>query len=716
MKQIYFLLYILYSTLAFTQSTSTFQTVNSKWCFGKKGYLDFMTAPPTVDSSAVTHMGARPVSVADADGNLLFYSDGGRVWNKQHMIMANGNFTPDSSGAYNAVVIKQPCSSTIYYIFCIKQNTGSGNGNTMLCYHTIDMSLAAGMGSVTAYNIPLTSGNFGEPLHATKHANGIDYWIMIHETETNNFRAYLFTPVGISATPVISSVGSIFASYTNNGGHGNLKFSPTGQKIGVTVLSSSVSVGIAGIIELLDFDNGTGIVSNPLTLATDWGPYSCEFSADGTKFYSCGTLFTNRLTQWDLSGGGASAVLSSSVVLYNGASQGYVNFGAMQLAPNGKIYISGIPTTFNGATDNYSLSVINNPNTAGLACNYSHLTQAISLNTSYYGFGSGDFSYRIPNMLSLPCASNFNLSSNNVTTCYQAATGNVSAINFAGCPRFKWSNGINTYTTQQVSTLSAGTWSVKVADDMGCYTQRVFTVSELPPPSTTPSITSNGNIAICAGDTITLSASGANSYLWSNGAQTQSITVAPTQNSTYYVTITDANGCLVNSTPITVSVSAVPALSISGSTIYCSAQIVTLTASGAYNYYWQWGGAHAHASSPQIVLKQGVTTQYTLTGTNEYGCKSVEVVTVTIGCVGSDELEVRSDEMRVYPNPVNEILNVGLEMINKKAVEIFVYDVLGREVIHNSTFNIHHSIDVRGLKSGMYFLKIGNQTQKFVKE
>src|SRR5690606_29191499 len=152
--------------------------------------LDFMTSPPTpLNNSAMnTHEGC--ASIADGTGNLLFYTDGITVYNAAHTTMSNGTgLYGDFSSAQSAIIIRQPGSSSIYYIFTmavVRSTTG-------LCYSIVDMSLAAGQSSVMVKNISLSSGTTCESLPATKHANGGDYWIMTQERSTTNYKAYLLT-------------------------------------------------------------------------------------------------------------------------------------------------------------------------------------------------------------------------------------------------------------------------------------------------------------------------------------------------------------------------------------------------------------------------------------------------------------------------------------------------------------------------------------------
>ncbi len=102
-------------------------------------------------------------------------------------------------------------------------------------------------------------------------------------------------------------------------------------------------------------------------------------------------------------------------------------------------------------------------------------------------------------------------------------------------------------------------------DDIGIW-NRALTQQEITalynscstPPSAT--ITPNGNTTFCQGGSVVLQASGGNSYSWSNGATTQSITV--TQGNTYSVTVTDGNSCTASASQV-VTVNPIPSVNFS---------------------------------------------------------------------------------------------------------------------------------------------------------
>ena len=88
------------------------------WYFGSNAGLDFNNGNPTAltDGSMFTQEGC--ASIADENGNLLFYTDGLKAWNKNHQSMPNGTgLLGNYSSTQSAIIVPKPNSNKIYYIF-----------------------------------------------------------------------------------------------------------------------------------------------------------------------------------------------------------------------------------------------------------------------------------------------------------------------------------------------------------------------------------------------------------------------------------------------------------------------------------------------------------------------------------------------------------------------------------------------------------------------
>ncbi len=184
----------------------------------------------------------------------------------------------------------------------------------------------------------------------------------------------------------------------------------------------------------------------------------------------------------------------------------------------------------------------------------------------------------------------------------------------------KWSTG---ETTQSITVTKSGDYFVTVTGGAGCsVTSPVTTVTVNPMPM--PTITPSGSTAICQGNTVSLTSSPANSYLWSNGATTQSITVSAAGN--YSVTVSNGIGCNGTSAVTPVTVVALPTATITpnGATTFCEGGSVLLTASAGDTYLWSNG-----ATTRTITATQGGNYAVYVNDANHCNTASaVQVVTV----------------------------------------------------------------------------------------
>lgn len=504
----------------------------SKWHFGLSSALDFMTNPPiqTVGSMSTTEGCA---SMADATGNLLFYTSGTTVWNQQNAVMPNGTgLFGNISTSQSALIVKQPGSNTLYYIFTQDAQVGV-NG---LCYSVVDMSLAAGMGSVTVKNVPLSTP-CTEQLGGVPHCNGTDIWVTVHQMNSSNFLSYLVTASGINPSPVISAAGN---PISNSIGQGIIKFSPDGNRLGMT---AERGLGyMPNWVELYDFDPSSGIVSNPFVLTGGvtsntnlaQGYYSCEFSADGTKFYASNP-YNAVICQWDLCAGSPAAIISSSLSLSTGTDSP----SGLQRAINGKIYC---------VTDNQKLSVIQNPNIGGTGCNLS--VNSLTLSGSSVIIGLPNFvgtlkEYTLNAQVSCHFVS-FSASapSSFSISCLFNPPGTTYLWNFGEPASGAANSSTLVYPAHTYST--AGTYTVKLVRTATCRSDTLFRVITISP---LPTLAVSGTSLICKGQNASFTVSGANTYSWSNGITTTTSVFTPTVSGLYNVTGTSSvSGCSSNKT------------------------------------------------------------------------------------------------------------------------------------------------------------------------
>ncbi|MBL7765361.1 MAG: M4 family metallopeptidase [Chitinophagaceae bacterium] len=202
----------------------------------------------------------------------------------------------------------------------------------------------------------------------------------------------------------------------------------------------------------------------------------------------------------------------------------------------------------------------------------------------------------------------------NTTFC----SGGSVVLNATGANSYVWSNGL---TGNSITVTTPGTITVTGSTNGCSATSSGVNVTVNPSPSV--NVTPAGNTTFCAGGSVVLNASGANSYVWSNSQTGNSITV--TQSGTYSVTGT-TSGCTGTSTSVAVVVNPLPNVTITpaGSTSFCPGGSVLLNAGGANTYSWSGG----QSGSSITVTQSG---SYTVTGTSAANCSAVSApVNITL--------------------------------------------------------------------------------------
>ena len=336
------------------------QLETQNWYFGNHAGLSFATSPPTaLFNGAISTIEGCSV-ISDNQGNLLFYTDGMFVYNKLHQQMPNGfGLFGDPSSAQSGVIVPKPGSNNVYFIFTVDAE-GGPNG---FRYSLVDLTLENGLGDVIvgSKNTLLFSPSV-EKVAAVSHSNGFFYWVIAHGLNNNSYYAYLLDCNGINP-PIISNVGQV----EGNPGWGYLASSSDGSKIASAMAYKG--------FELLDFNNTTGQISNPILLLNPGGSYGISFSPNNEILYGC-KIEGGQIYQWDLSSGNPATILASMQQIGVGQGNGYKG-GAIQLGLDEKLYIPH--------NNQQYLSCINNPNIIGVGCNLQHFAINLQGNNARLG-------------------------------------------------------------------------------------------------------------------------------------------------------------------------------------------------------------------------------------------------------------------------------------------------------------------------------------------
>ncbi len=309
-------------------------------------------------------------SMSDEDGNLLFYSNGCYIVDVSHEIMENGDgLNPGNihesmcpTGGYSTtrglLSIPLPNHNGKYSIFheaeTLSQTPPFVFAN-LLYYSVIDIELNGGLGSVVEKNQIILEDHFqGGNLHAVKHSNNDDWWVIHTRNGDNKFFKILFTENGIEFI-MEQNIGMPFDSASPSSGQA--VFSPDGSKL--------ATFNKIDQVYLYDFERSTGELSNfQHYMPTDSiiGLGGVAFSPNNRFLYVSAQF---NIYQYDL---WAPDIEASKVEVgtYDYFFEDDIiptTFYLMQLAPDCRIYII-VPNT------SRYMHIIHNPNEKGLACNF----------------------------------------------------------------------------------------------------------------------------------------------------------------------------------------------------------------------------------------------------------------------------------------------------------------------------------------------------------
>ncbi|MEJ8758161.1 hypothetical protein WG947_14200 [Pontibacter sp. H259] len=327
------------------------QGEQKNWYFGKGAGITFTgdSAKAITNGRLFTEEGS--ASISDKNGNLLLYTNGITVWNRNHKVMPNGNgLLGGNSSTQSALILQKPGSDNIFYIFTTDIQAQSDG----LRYSIVDMTKDNGNGDLVFKNTFMIAPAT-EKLTAVRHSNRRDWWVIAHRWNSNAYMAFLVSDKGVAIEPILSNAGTVHGG-PNRKAIGYLKPSPDGTRLAAALWNDNSN------FELLKFDRSTGKVSDPILFKGFSEAYGIAFSPDGSKLYGTTNNKNNgkgQIVQFDLRAGNPAAILKSGTVV---ATSGSPTLGALQLGPDGRIYVA--------RRDNLHLGVIYNPNAKGKTVKY----------------------------------------------------------------------------------------------------------------------------------------------------------------------------------------------------------------------------------------------------------------------------------------------------------------------------------------------------------
>jgi gliding motility-associated-like protein len=542
------------------------QKSNNVWAFGINGGLNFNTTP--VSSFKSKAAADEPIyyisSICDKNGNLLIYTNGRTVWNSDNKVMPKHNDWWFLSGEkLMPLLCPYPDNDSLFYLFGI----GDGINPYQLQYITTMIKKPGDVEEVV-YPIPSDPEAFHTKLldnasivlAGTNHCNRKDYWIVTYSNHA--LYSFLVSSAGVSKTPVVTPVPtSIIQDNRIDVNNSNIKFSASGEKLIIPLISNNRTV-------VFDFNNNTGSFSNAqdLALPKNYILDEAELSPDGTKLYV--GYYESKLNedgnpeapehyigQMDLEAG-TTAQITASFVRINDISDMesctphfcFLLYRAMQVGPDGRIYIGMRYVDIDRVKLDLSLSVIEEPNKKGRDCRYSR--NIVNVGTKYKFLG---YNYIR--------SSSFTPEQNGIQVQQKTCSDRPVEFSllFKEIDSVRWdfgdtrtgNNNFSTALNPQHVYPGPGTYQAKAIIHKSCNTDTAFkiiTIGNNPAVHVPQSIR---DTTICNGEQLVLNARTptSTSYSWENGLFYPDRTI--TQPGQYQVTV--MNDCSVDRKDFTVT-------------------------------------------------------------------------------------------------------------------------------------------------------------------
>ena len=307
---------------------------------GGSGTKTLSGLPRPLTGSALTFHEEGVFGMSDSEGNLMFYSNGVSIFNRNHVIMLNGSgLTGHTSSSQSGIVIPRTGYPNQFIAFTV--GAYEQGASSLLCYSIIDMDLAGGLGGVvpTHKNIRLTtepfhSGVSREQLAAVRHANGTDFWIIsmsrgtgvglalnVWKVDADSVHSACYASYPLSITPAVPD------NYT-----GGLRFSRDGTRY---VFDMGHQPASQSNIVFGTFDPATGHFPIMKSLINGHTGYGTEFSPSGEVVYAGPYTALHAYRFDDLLAAGSYAAIPKRIITLPVVDRLYMK----QVGPDGRIYM-----------------------------------------------------------------------------------------------------------------------------------------------------------------------------------------------------------------------------------------------------------------------------------------------------------------------------------------------------------------------------------------
>ncbi len=514
----------------------------------------------------------------------------------------------------------------------------------------------------------------------------------------------------------------------------------------VTANSTAAAVCTGNSVTLTGGGATSYTWTNSVTNGVSFVPVStATYTVTGTDANGCTntastTVTVNPLPNVTANASSAAVCTGNSVTLTGGGATSYTWSGgvtnAVAFVPLSTLTYTVTGTDANGCSNTANTTVTVNPlptvtanSSAAAVCNGSSVTLTGGGATSYTWTNS------VTNAVAFTPASTatYTVTGTDANGCMNTATttvivnplptvtanatastvcsGSPVTLTGGGATSYSWTNSVTNGVP--FNPIATATYTVTGTDANGCTNTATVSVAVSPGPNVTA--TSTPNVS-CAGDSVTLTGSGAVSYTWTGGVM-NGVPFVPTSTMTYTVTGTDASGC-TNTATVTVGVNQLPTVTANASSLIACLNDGLITLSGTpAGGAWSGPAIVGNTFNPTVATTGVHALFYTYTDPN--GCTNSAFVNITVNACTGVEGSSLANGVNVYPNPNSGEFTVSINA-NVGDVKMEILDMQGRVVYASAENNVQigftKQISMNEMPNGIYMLRLtSNDGRRIIK-
>lgn len=668
----------LLALLSFTQLCSSQILRTKNWHFGYNTSLIFEKDTVIVDTSAI-HSDESCTSISNVQGNLLLYSDGVSVWNKNHRVIGNGTgLLGHQSSSRGSVLLPFENKDSIFYLFTTDYQ-GNSNG---LRYSKI-LNLGNDSFYIVSKNNRLHS-SVAEPIGAINHQDNIRQWIIVRQFNGYNYFAFLLGRDGVIDCPTISKSTVYIGKSTNPvSAQNHLTLSPNGNLVANAYYWLHK-------VELSQFNRNKGIVSNSILMNNIRLPTGLAFSNNNQYLYVLERDY--NIIQVKMKNYYDNQVSKGMFIIDNV----YYNKVALNPTIHGQMLMIQQGAQFFGK--------IEFPNKADSACNY--ILEGLPLGKVIWRYGLPNFNVSYFNAPSLDFSYEHNCQTNEYSF---TAKDSFASTDYQW--RFTNKQIDITKTGKKVNQklVDGGTWEIRLIASNSQSSDTLIKNIEMFPIVKDDFL--GKDTSLCAGEAVSIvlrTPQNMHCIHWMGQTgqdyenyHKDSFTVDSTGN--YFVKMTDKAFCTYYDT-IQITLNPLPEKPIIS---YATGELAGTVKTAKYNWYLNDTFFLQTTERSILPIRNGY---YRLQYLNQNGCEGPLSDSFWVGDVGV--LYSFLVGVQLYPNPTDG--EIHLKVAESAEHEVEIFDMGGKLILSETHDIMSEKVLHLELPAGKYYFKLTADSRYFL--